>query len=735
MLLDRLAARESEPSNGDAGKSHLSRRGLLRVSAAVGGGLLLEVMLPLPPRPAVAAEADGFAPGAFVRIGRDGTVTLTMPQVEMGQGIYTAQAMLIADELDVDLAQVTVAHAAADDGLYANPLIGFQVTGGSTSVRAFFTPLRQAGATARAMLLAAAAAQWHVDPDSCVATNGAVIHAPSGRRLGYGELADRAATLPVPQQVALKAPAQRKLIGTPAKRVDSAAKVNGAAVFGIDVKLPGMKVATVAACPVFGGRLRSVDDSKARAVNGVRQVVRLEDAVAVVADHMGAAKKGLEALAIDWDEGPNAELATADLVRQLEEGAERQGVVAKQVGDVGMTLQGAVKRLDADYHMPLLAHATMEPMNCTVHVRADGCEVWVGSQVLSRARAAAAAVTGLPLDRVVVHNQYLGGGFGRRLEVDYVAQAVSIARQVDGPVKVIWTREEDIQHDIYRPIYLDRLTAGLDAAGHPVSFQHRVVGSSIVARWVPELFKGNLDFDAVDGAAGPYDVANLLVDWVRVEPPAGLTTGWWRGVGITHNAFVVEGFVDELAAAAGKDPVDYRRALLGQAPRARAVLDLVAEKAGWGQPLPAGKGRGVAVIFGFDTYVAQVAEVAVASDGSVRVERVVCAVDCGTVVNPDTVAAQMQGGIMYGLTAALHGEITLKDGRVEQGNFDTYQIVRIDEAPEIEVHIVPSQEAPGGIGEPGTATIAPAVVNAVFAATGKRLRKVPIDAAELRTAT
>lgn len=735
MLLDRLAARESEQSRGDAGKPQLSRRGLLRVGAAVGGGLLLEVMLPLPPRPAVAAEVEGFAPNAFVRIGRDGAVTLTMPQVEMGQGIYTAQAMLLAEELEVELAQVTIAHAPADDSLYANPLLGFQATGGSTSVRAFFTPLREAGATARAMLIAAAAGQWQVDPGSCVAESGAVLHGPSGRRLGYGEIADRAATLPVPQQVPLKAPDQRKLVGTPAKRVDSADKVNGRAVFGIDVKVPGMKIATVAACPVFGGKLRSVDDGKALAVRGVRQVVRLDDAVAVVADHMGAARKGLEALQIEWDEGPNARLSTADLVRQLEQGAERTGVVAKQAGDIDAALQGATKRVDAVYQMPLLAHATMEPMNCTVHVRADGCEVWCGSQVLSRARATAAKVTGLPLDKVVVHNQFLGGGFGRRLEVDYVTQAVRIARQVAGPVKVIWTREEDIQHDIYRPIYLDRLSAGLDAAGHPVGFQHRVVGSSIVARWVPEYFKNDLDFDAVDGSAGPYDFANLHVDWVRVEPPAGLTTGWWRGVGVTHNAFVVEGFVDELAAAAGKDPVDYRRALLGQAPRARAVLDLVAEKAGWGQPLPAGKGRGVAVIFGFDTYVAQVAEVAVASDGSVQVERVVCAVDCGTVVNPDTVAAQMQGGIMYGLTAALHGEITLKDGRVEQGNFDTYPIVRIDEAPEIEVHIVPSQEAPGGIGEPGTATIAPAVVNAVFAATGKRLRKVPIDAAELRTAT
>lgn len=732
MLLDRLVAIEPEESRGG---TNLSRRRLLRVGAAVGGGLLLEVALPWPTPPAAAAAADGFAPNAFVRIGRDGIVALTMPQVEMGQGIYTAQAMLVAEELDVELAQVRIEHAPADDGLYANPLLGFQATGGSTSVRAFFTPLREAGATARAMLIAAAAGQWQVDPATCTAEGGTVMHGPSGRRLGYGELADRAAALPVPQQVVLKAPDQRKLIGTPAKRVDSADKVNGKAVFGIDVKLPGMKIATVAACPVFGGKLRAVDDGEALAVRGVRQVVRLEDAVAVVADHMGAARKGLEALHIDWDEGPNAQLSTADLVRQLEQGAERQGVVAKQSGDVGAALQGAAKRLAAVYQMPLLAHATMEPMNCTVHVRADGCEVWCGSQVLSRARATAAEVTGLPLDKVVVHNQFLGGGFGRRLEVDYVTQAVRIARQVDGPVKVIWTREEDIQHDIYRPIYLDRLSAGLDAAGQPVSFQHRVVGSSIVARWVPEYFQNDLDFDAVDGAAGPYDFANLLVDWVRADPPAGLTTGWWRGVGVTHNAFVVEGFVDELAAAAGKDPVDYRRGLLGQAPRAKAVLDLAAAKAGWGQPLPAGKGRGVAVIFGFDTYVAQVAEVAVAEDGSVRVERVVCAVDCGTVVNPDTVTAQMQGGIMYGLTAALHGEITLKNGRVEQGNFDTYQIVRIDEAPAIEVHIVPSQEAPGGIGEPGTATIAPAVVNAVFAATGKRLRKLPIDAAELRTAT
>ncbi len=733
MLGDRLASISSAHAPADRASTGISRRSLLRSGSAAGGGLLLTLMLPPPASRTANAEEGDFAPNAFVKIGRDGVVTVTMPQVEMGQGIYTAQAMLVAEELDVELAQVKVEHAPPDDKLYGNPLIGFQVTGGSTSVRAFFTPLREAGAAARAMLIGAAAEQWQVEPGACDTANGSVIHAATDRRLAYGELVDRAAAMPLPQQVPLKSPGQFKLIGTPAKRVDSAAKVNGEAIYGIDVKVPGMKIATVAACPVFGGRLASVDDTAALAVKGVRQVVRLDDAVAVVADHMGAAKKGLEALDISWDEGPNAKLSTADLVAQLEQAAHRQGVVAKQQGDVAAAAKSAARTIEAVYHMPLLAHATMEPQNCTVHVRPDSCEVWTGSQVLSRARATVAEVTGLPLEQVVVHNQFLGGGFGRRLEVDYVTQAARIARQVDGPVKVVWTREEDIQHDIYRPIYLDRFTAGLDAAGNPVSFEHRVVGSSIVARWVPEYFKDDLDFDAVDGAAGPYDFANLSVDWVRAEPPVGLLTGWWRGVGITHNAFVVEGFVDELAAAAGKDPVEYRRALLTKAPRALAVLDLAAARAGWGQPLPAGKGRGVSVIFGFGTYVAHVAEVAVAEDGNVRVERVVCAVDCGTAVNPDTITAQMEGGIMYGLTAALYGEITLKDGRVEQGNFDTYQIMRIEEAPRIEVHIVASQDEPGGIGEPGTATIAPAVVNAVFAATGKRLRKLPIDATLLKS--
>jgi isoquinoline 1-oxidoreductase beta subunit len=732
MLYGRFST--ATDGRATARDDEFTRRFFLKAGAAAGGGLLLSFALPALWRDAAAATADGFAPNGFLRIDRSGQVTLIMPQVEMGQGTYTSMSMLIAEELEVDLARVRLEHAPPDDKLYANPLIGFQATGGSTSVRGFWKRLRRAGAAARLMLVSAAAQSWGVPGDACRAENGEVGHAATGRKLAYGALADKAATLPVPAKVALKHPKDFKLIGTPAKRLDTPAKVNGTAEFGIDVKLQGLKIATVAACPVFGGKLAHVDDGKAMAVKGVRQVVRLDDTVAVVADHMGAAKKGLAALDIRWDEGPNAKLSTADIVRQLDAASKTAGVVASRKGDVAKALASAATKIEAVYEMPFLAHATMEPMNCTVHVRKDGCAIWVGTQVATRAQATAAAATGLPLAKIEVHNHLLGGGFGRRLEVDGVTQAVRIAQQVDGPVKVVWTREEDIQHDIYRPYYYDRLAAGLDETGKPVAWSHRVTGSSILARWLPPAFKDGLDEDAVDGAAGPYAFPNLLVDYVRQEPPAGLVTGWWRGVGITHNAFMVEGFVDELAAAAKKDPVDYRRALLGDAPRARVVLDLAAAKAGWGQPLPHGGGRGASILFGFGSYLAQVAEIAVGKDGQVRVKRVVCAVDCGRIVNPDTVRAQIEGGIVFGLTAALYGEITLKNGRVEQSNFDSYQPLRINEAPRVEVHLIDSSEAPGGIGEPGTAAIAPAVVNAVFAATGKRLRRLPIDSTALKSA-
>jgi isoquinoline 1-oxidoreductase beta subunit len=712
------------PANG------VSRRGFLQAGAAAGGGLMLSLSLPL--ANSVAEAADSFAPNAFVRIGGDGQIVLTMPYVEMGQGTYTSIPMLIAEELEVELKQVQLEHAPPNEKLYANPLLGVQATGNSNAIRGAWKPLREAGATARTMLVSAAAKRWNVDPASCRAQSGEVLHAPTGRRIKYGELAADAARMPVPDNVVLKRPEAFKLIGTPAKRLDTPAKVNGAAVYGIDVRPLGVKIATLAQSPVFGGRVKSVDDAAAKAIKGVRQIVRLDDAVAVVADHMGAAKKGLAALVIEWDEGPHAKLNTQEIVGELERATRSPGAVAQNIGDTDTAIAGAVTKIEATYQVPFLAHATMEPMNCTVHVRKDGCEVWVGSQVMARAHAAAAKTAGLPLDKVVVHNHLIGGGFGRRLEIDGVIRAVEIAKHVDGPVKVVWAREEDIQHDMYRPCFFDRISAGLDKKGMPIAWNHRFAGSSIIARWLPPGFNNGLDPDTTEGAIDlTYALPNMHVEYLRIEPP-GIPTAFWRSVGPSHNVFVVESFMDELAAAARQDAVAYRLALLDKAPRAKAVLELAAEKAGWGQPLPDRVGRGVSVQFVFATYLAQIAEVEVSRDGAVRVRRVVCAVDCGTVVNPDTVRAQIQSAIIFGVTAALYGEITLKDGRVEQTNFDTYQILRMKEAPAIEVHIVQSSEPPGGMGECGTSAIPPAVTNAIFAATGKRLRKLPIDTTALK---
>ena len=707
-------------------RAGVSRRTFLVGGAAAGGGLLLGFYLPQRIiAEAAVAGADVFGPNAFIRIRPDNSVALVMPQVEMGQGTYTSMPMLIAEELEVDLAQVTLEAAPPNDKLYANPLIGFQVTGGSTSVMAYWEPLRRAGATARVMLIAAAANDWSVDPLSCRAEKGEVIHPPTGQRVNYGALADKAAKLPVPDKVALKDPKDFTLIGTPAKRLDTPDKVNGKAVYGIDAVVPGLKFAAVAACPVLGGKLAGVDDSKAMAIKGVRQVVQLDNAVAVVGDHMWAAMQGLAALDIDWDEGPNAKLSTADIVREMDIASQNSGVVVHKEGDVARALTGAAQKVEAVYQLPFLAHAAMEPMNCTVHVRGDGCDVWVGNQVVSRAQAAAAQATGLPPEKVQVHNHLIGGGFGRRLDVDGITQAVVIAKQVDGPVKVVWSREEDIQHDVYKPYFFDRITAGLDAEGRPIAWHHRITGSSVFARWLPPTFKNGFDVDTIEGAEPRYDLPNFLLEYVRHEPP-GLTTGNWRGVGPAHNIFVVESFIDELAALTKKDPVDYRRRLLGNAPRMRGVLDLAAEKAGWGSPLPAGLGHGVSVQFAMGSYLSQIAEVEVSKDGEVNVRRVVCAVDCGQIVNPDTITAQMEGGIVFGISATLWGEITLKNGRVEQSNFNDYRVLRINETPRIEVYLVKSTEPPGGIGEPGTIGIFPAVANAVFAVTGKRIRKLPI---------
>ncbi|AKJ30268.1 xanthine dehydrogenase family protein molybdopterin-binding subunit [Caldimonas brevitalea] len=731
----------------------VSRRRFLQAGAAAGGGLLIAIRFPAaaqqhrnepPPEAAVGkasakatGEASGFAPGAFIRIDPAGLVTLVMHKVEMGQGTFTAMPMLIAEELEVDLSRVRLEQAPPDGQRYSDPLLGGQVTGGSTSVRGAWVPLRTAGATARVLLIQAAAARWQVPPGSCRAENGSVVHAPSGRRLGYGQLVDDASRLPLPREVKLKDAKQFRLIGKSHPRLDSPDKVNGRAVFGIDVRLPGMRVAAVSASPVVGGRLKGADDTKAKAVKGVREVLRLDNAVAVVADHMWAAKQGLAALAPTWDDGPHAGFSNATLVADMEAASQRPGAVARQDGNAAKAQASAAKRLSAVYQMPFLAHATMEPVNCTVDVRADGCDVWVGTQVPTFAQAAAAKITGLPLDKVQVHNHYLGSGFGRRLEVDFITQAVAFARQTRGPVKFVWSREEDIQHDMFRPYYYDRLAAGLDDKGLPVAWSHRVTASSIMSRFAPEAVKDGVDSDAVEGARDlPYSIENVQVDYVRHEPP--VPTAFWRGVGPTHNIFVVESFIDELAAAAGRDPVDYRRALLAKVPRLRAVLDLAAAESGWGTPLkaPAGSraGRGMAVQQAFGSYMAQVAEVVVNAQGEVAVSRVVCAVDCGQAVNPDGIAAQIESGVVFGLSAALWSEIVFDKGRAVQSNFHDYRVARMPEAPRVEVHIVPSHDAPGGIGEPGTSAIAPAITNAVYAATGQRVRQLPIRLAAAKAA-
>jgi isoquinoline 1-oxidoreductase beta subunit len=709
----------------------LSRRSFVQAGASLGGGLILGLSLSLPVE-AGGPNDNSFAPNAFIRIEGGGHIILTMPYVEMGQGTYTSIPMLIAEELEVDLSQVQLEHAPPDERLYVNPLLGVQETGNSNAIRGAWQPLRQAGATARVMLVSAAANRWNVDPATCRAQSGEVVHAPTGRRLSYGELAADAARLPVPETVALKRPENYKLIGTPAKRLDTAAKVNGTAVYGIDAQPPGVKFATLAQSPAFGGRVKSVQDAAAKAVAGVRQIVRLDDAVAVVADHMGAAKKGLAALEIQWEDGPHAALATDAAAAELREATLKSGPVAQIIGDVEPAMASAATKVEATYQVPFLAHAAMEPMNCTAHVRKDGCEVWVGSQALTRTQAAAAKTAGLQPDQVIVHNHLIGGGFGRRLEVDGVVRAVEIAKEVHGPVKVVWTREEDIQHDMYRPMFVDRLSAGLDPKGMPIAWHNRFAGSSIIARRLPAVFKNGLDPDTTEGAIHlVYDLPNVRVEYVRVEPP-GIPTAFWRSVGPSHNVFVTESFMDELAAAAKQDPVAYRLALLDKAPRAKTVLALAADKAGWGEKLPPRVGRGVSIQNAFGSYMAHVAEVEVVADGAVRVRRVVCAVDCGTVINPDTVQAQIQGAVMFGITAALYGEITLKDGRVEQANFDTYRMLRMNEAPQVEVHIVQSQDLPGGMGEAGTSVIVPAVTNAIFSATGERLRKLPVDPAVLR---
>ncbi len=699
----------------------LSRRTLLQVGAAVGGGLMVGFVAR---SGAAQPVVTGFAPNAFIRIDPAGQVKLVMPQVEMGQGTYTSISMILAEELDADWRKVVFEHAPPSDALYGNPVFGVQATGNSNSIRAFWTPLRKAGAGTRAILVQAAASGWGVDPASCRTEAGEVIHDATGRRIGYGALAGRAAGLKPPADPPLKDPANFRLIGKSLRRLDTPEKVNGTAKFGIDAMPPGVKFATFAHAPVLGGKVVRIDDSQAKLVPGFRQVVVLEDLVAVVGDHMWAALQGLAALNIDWADGANAAIDTGHIHDLLVRASSRPGVVAKTVGDVTKALGDDA--IEVTYDVPFLAHAAMEPMNCTVHVAGGRCEIWTGIQVASRAQAIAAKVTGLPLDQVIVNNHLLGGGFGRRLEVDQVETAVRIAQHVDSPVKVVWSREEDMRHDVYRPTWHDRFSAKLDG-GKISAWRHIITGSSVLARWLPAAFVDGKDFDAVDSAADmPYDIPNFEVSHVREEPP-GLVTGFWRGVGPTHNVFVIESFIDELAHKAGIDPVQFRLGMLDKAPRMKRVLQYAAEKSGWGAPLPARCGRGVSIQPSFASWIANVTEVEVDEDGGVHLRRITCVVDTGIAVNPNTVAAQLQGGLIFGLTAALFGEITFEKGRVQQSNFHDYRMLRMNETPPIDVYVLQSGEAPGGIGEAGTTAAAPALANAIFAATGTRLRRLPVD--------
>lgn len=708
--------------------NNLSRRALL--TGGLAGGFLLAFHLPLraavnePVQPRDTTEGK-FAPNAFIRIDETGRTVLMMPQVEMGQGTYTSISAVLAEELDADWSKVEVQHAPPDDKLYGNPTFGLQVTGNSNSIRAWWLPLRKAGATARAMLVQAAAGQWGVEPASCTAAKGEVVHDASGRRLAYGALALAAQGQTPPKDVALKDPKDFVIIGQSLKRLDTPDKVNGKAVYGIDAILPGMKFATVAACPVFGGKVGKVDDSAAIKLPGVHKVVVLDDMVAVIGDHMWAAKKGLEALKIEWDEGPNAEITTKDIWDDLRKASQKDGAVAKSDGDIGKALASG-DRFEAAYELPFLAHASMEPINATVHVKPDSCEIWTGTQIMTRVQSEAAKAAGLPIDKVIVNNHLLGGGFGRKLEPDMVVAAVKIAKEVDYPVKVVWTREEDIQHDVYRPVYRDQITASL-LDGKVAGWKYKVAGSAVLARWLPPAFQKGIDIDAVDAAVDtPYDFANFHVEYVRAEP-LSVPTGFWRGVGPNNNVFAVECAMDELARKAGKDPIEFRKSMLIKNPRMLAVLNQVAEKSGWGGSLPPRVGRGVCVQPSFASFIATVVEAEIDDIGEITLRRITSVVDTGIAVNPDTVKAQIEGGLIFGLTAALYGEITIDKGRVQQSNFHDYRMMRINETPKIEVIVVKSGEAPGGIGEAGVNAGPPALRNAIYAATGVALRRLPID--------
>jgi isoquinoline 1-oxidoreductase beta subunit len=660
-------------------------------------------------------------PNAWVKIGSDNVVTILSARSEMGQGVYTAMPTLVAEELEVDLHQIKIEIAPAGEP-YVNALLGGQITGGSTSVVEGYDKLRIAGAQARTMLVAAAAHKWGVDASGCRAQNG-LVQGPSGQKATYGELAEAASRLPVPKDVTLKQPAEWRYIGKAMNRLDSPGKINGTAQFGIDVKLPGMLYAALAQCPVIGGKVASLDAVKARSLPGVKHVVQISDGVAVVADTWWQAKVARDALVIQWHEGAGRGLDSAGIASALKAAAAAPGAVIKKQGDVDEAMKGAARKLEAAYELPFLCHAPMEPMNFTADVRKDSCLVYGPTQFQQLAAGVAAQVTGLRPEQITVRTTFLGGGFGRRIDVDFITQAVEISKAIGAPVKLLWTREDDTTHDFYRPTSYHQFSGGLDAQGRPVAVKFHMTSPSVTARLFPPVVKDGIDPFMTEAAVPAYDIPHQLADVVIHD--TGVRVGYWRSVSHALNAFAIESFMDEMALAAGKDPYEFRRGLLTGHPRLKHVLERAAEMAGWGKPLPAGRALGIAVMEGYGTSMAQVAEVSVAGK-TVRVHRVVAAADLGRMVNPNIVRQQLEGSILYGLSAVLYGEITLKDGRVQQSNFHDYPVLRMPESPTIELHLVESSEKPAGIGEPGTALIGPAVANAVFAATGQRLRSLPL---------
>jgi isoquinoline 1-oxidoreductase beta subunit len=705
--------------------TRVSRRDFLRVSAAAGGGLLLGLHLPGRARAASAApEAEPFAPNAWIRIAPDDTVTLLVARSEMGQGVYTALPMLLAEELEADWSRVHVEMAPADPA-YTNRLLGRQATGGSTAIRDAWPKLREAGATARHMLEVAAAQRWGVKPGQCQAKQG-VVHGPGGRSATFGELAEAAAELSPPESVDLKDPADYTLVGTDTSRLDARAKVTGTAEFGMDVRLEGLLTATVQRCPVLGGRVESVDGSEAEARSDVHRVLNLGDRVAVVADGYWAAKQGLDTTRIQWAYGEHGGLSSAGIEEQFRRDADSgEAATVTDTGDAEARFEEAADTLEAEYEVPFLAHACMEPMNCTARVDGDTVEVWAPTQNQTDSVQAAAEAAGVAPERVTLHTTFLGGGFGRRSMTDFVSDAAAVASAVGAPVQVIWSREETTRHDGYRPAAYNRLSAAFDSEGKPTAWRHRISGPSIMAANGMIGPEQRVDSSSVEAAKDvPYSLPAVRVDYTMSNTPVPLW--WWRSVGNSQNGFIREHFADEVARAAGEDPLQFRLDRLGRFPGHRRVLERAAQAAGWDDPLGEGRGRGIAVVECFGSTVAEVAEVTVAEDRTVSVDRVVCAADCGPVVNPDILRQQMESGIAYGLSAMLHEAVTIERGQVEQGNFDDYPILRAHQMPEIEVELVEGQDSPGGAGEPGLPPAAPAVANAILAATGKPVRRLPI---------